>query len=199
MPPVATDAWIIAIGAGQSLDYITGYMGPYRIRKSDLCVLTMCEEPLADARKIDEMSKLISELNPSARILRTVFRPRPLEDITGERVLLTTTAPASVGKNIIRSLEQEHGCEVVGISHHLSNRPKLRADIEATIKKNAPTALVTELKAAAVDVSTAMALKAGLRVVYADNALVELEGEPSAADEVLRVARMAVERFRNRE
>ncbi len=199
MPPVATDAWIIAIGAGQSLDYITGYMGPYRIRKSDLCVLTMCEEPMADARKIDEMSRRIHELNPSARVIRTVLRPRPLEDITGERILFTTTAPASAGKNIRRSLEQDNGCEVVGISHHLSNRPKLRADIEAAIKKNAPTTLLTELKAAAVDVSTAMALEAGLRVVYADNSLVELEGEPNAADEVLKVARTAVERFEKRE
>jgi cyclic 2,3-diphosphoglycerate synthetase len=199
MPPVATDAWILTIGAGQSLDYITGYMGPYRIRKSDLCVLTMCEEPMADASKIEQMAKCIRELNPSARILKTVLRPRPLEDITGERVFLTTTAPASAGKNIRRSLEQESGCEIVGISHYLSNRPKLRADIEAAIKKNAPTVLLTELKAAAVDVSTAMALEAGLRVVYADNSLVALAGEPSPAGEILKIAQTAVERFRNRE
>lgn len=199
MPPVATDACIIAIGAGQSLDYITGYMGPYRIRKSDLCVLTMCEEPMADARKIAEMTDRIRELNPSARILRTVLRPRPLEDISGERVLLTTTAPAFAGDNIRRSLEEGCGCEIVGISHHLSNRPKLRADIEAAIKKNAPTVLLTELKAAAVDVSTAMGLEAGLRVVYSDNSLVGLEGEPNAAGEILKVAHTAVDRFNKRE
>jgi len=199
MPPVATDAWIMAIGANQSLEYITGYMGPYRIRKSDLCVLTMCEEPAADAEKVAEMTDCIRELNPSARILRTIFRLRPLENIKGERVLYTTTAPASAGDTIRRSLEEGCGCEVVGISHHLSNRPKLREDIERAIREGAPTVLLTELKAAAVDVSTAMGLEAGLRVVYADNALVEIEGEPSAADEILKIAELAVGRFNKRE
>lgn len=199
MPPVATDAWIIAIGASQSPDYITGYMGPYRIRKSDLCVLTMCEEPTADERKIAEMTNLIRELNPSAGIIRTVFRPKPLEDIKGEKVLFTTTAPVAAGENIRRSLEEEYSCEVVGVSHHLSNRPKLRKDIEDTIKKGAPTALVTELKAAAVDVATAMGLEAGLRVVYAGNALVEIEGEPKASEKILQTAKLAVERFNKRD
>jgi len=199
MPPVATDSWAIAIGANQPLEYITGYMGPYRIRKSDLCVLTMCEEPTANERKISEMTSCIRGLNPSARIVRTVFRPKPLANITNERVLFTTTAPAAAGENIRRSLEREFGCEVVGMSHHLSNRPKLRSDIEETIGNRAPSVLLTELKAAAVDVATAMGLEAGLRVVYADNALLEIEGEPNLAEEVVRLAELAVQRFESRE
>jgi len=195
MPPVATDAWVIAVGANQSPEYITGYMGPYRIRKSDLCVLTMCEDPTADERKIADMAALIEELNPSARIVKTVFRPKPLADIKGERVLFTTTAPEAAGENIRTSLEREFGCEVVAMSHHLSNRPRLRDDIESAIKREAPSALLTELKAAAVDVATAMGLEAGLRVVYADNALLELGGESSLAEEIVRLAELAVERF----
>jgi cyclic 2,3-diphosphoglycerate synthetase len=198
MPPVATDAWIIAIGANQSLDYITGYMGPYRIRKSDLCVLTMCEEPMADDQKIAEMAECIRTLNPSARIVKTVLRPKPLEDIQGERVLFTTTAPPAAAERIRRSLEEEHGCEVVGISHHLSNRPKLQADIAQVLEKGAPTVLLTELKAAAVDVSTAMGLEAGLRVVYADNSLVEVGDSPNAAEEILEIAKLAVDRFQGK-
>jgi cyclic 2,3-diphosphoglycerate synthetase len=198
MPPVATDAWIIAIGANQSLDYITGYMGPYRIRKSDLCVLTMCEEPMADERKITEMADCIQGLNPTARVLKTVFRPKPLEDIRGEKVLFTTTAPPAAGERIRHSLQEECGCEVVGVSHHLSNRPKLRSDIGKIISKDAPTVLLTELKAAAVDVSTAIGLDAGLRVVYADNALVEIGDGPKAAEEILDIAKLAVARFEKR-
>jgi cyclic 2,3-diphosphoglycerate synthetase len=195
MPPVETDAWILAVGAGQSLAYINGYMGPYRIRKSDLCVLTMCEEPMADARKIAEMEAHIRELNPAIRILKTIFRPRPLEDITGEKVLFTTTAPDTVAASLRNHLQEQYSCEVVGISHHLSNRPKLRADIAEIIKKASPTVLLTELKAAAVDVSTAMGLEAGLRVVYADNAIMELEGEPEPASEMVKLAELAIERF----
>ncbi len=194
MPPVATDAWAIAIGANQSLEYLTGYMGPYRIRKSDLCVLTACEEPMADERKISEMADCIRRLNPEARIVKTVFRTKPLADIRNEKVLFTTTAPATAGDTIRRELEEEFGCEVVGISHHLSNRPRLRNDIEEIMKRG-PSVLLTELKAAAVDVATAAGLEAGLRVVYADNALLEIEGEPRLADEVVRLAELAVGRF----
>ncbi len=199
MPPIATDAWVLAIGANQSLDYITGYMGPYRIRKADLCVLTMCEEPMADERKISEMISLIHALNPTAKVVRTVFRPKPLESIRGERVLYTTTAPATAETALRESLEREYGCEVVAISHSLSNRPKLRADIKEAIKKKSPSVLLTELKAAAVDVATAMGLEAGLRVVYADNVLLEPGGRPQLAKEILGLAQLATDRFRKKE
>ncbi|MBI5119173.1 2,3-diphosphoglycerate synthetase [Candidatus Poribacteria bacterium] len=198
MPPVATDAWVLVIGAHQTPDYITGYMGPYRIRKSDLCVLTMCEEPMADKNKVDEMSKAIHALNPSARVARTVFRPRPLDDIRSEKVFLTTTAPPVMGDTIRRSLEENFGCDVVAISHNLSNRPKLRTDISEVLKKNNPTVLLTEVKAAAIDVATAVAVEAGLRVVYADNIPLEIDGGARLANEVLRIADLAVERFKSR-
>ncbi len=198
MPPVATDAWAIAVGASQSLEYVTEYMGPYRIRKADLCVLTMCEEPMADGTKISEMTARIRALNPSAKIVRTVFRTKPLGDIRNERVLVATTAPSAAGATIRDNLEREFGCTVVAISHHLSNRPRLRNDIAEAIKKGRPSLLLTELKAAAVDVATALGLEAGLRVVYADNALLEIDGEPALAEEILRLAESAVDRFNQR-
>lgn len=198
MPPVRTDAWILAVGAHQTVDYITGYMGPYRIRKSDLCVLTMCEEPLADRRKIDEMGSALRQVNPSVRVIKTIFRPKPLEDIRGERVLFTTTAPPAAGEKIKKSLERDYGCEVVGMSHHLSNRPKLRADI-ASLFTGKPTVLLTEVKAAAIDVVTAFGLENGLRVVYADNIPIPLEGEPNLANVVLDIAEVAVKRYSARE
>ncbi len=196
MPPVATDGWAMAVGAHQPLEYITDYMGPYRIRKTDLCVLTMCEEPMADPKKISAMFDCIRALNPSARVVKTVFRPKPLGDIKNERVLLATTAPKIAGEIIRNSLEREFGCEVVAVSHHLSNRPKLRADIAEAIKSRRPTVLLTEVKAAAIDVATALGLEANLRVVYADNIPLEIDGEPKLAEEVVRLAELAVERFK---
>ncbi|UCD56991.1 MAG: 2,3-diphosphoglycerate synthetase [Candidatus Hydrogenedentota bacterium] len=198
MPPIATDAWATAVGAHQSLDYITGYMSPYRIQKTDLCVLTMCEEPMADKRKISEMSECIRMLNPSAKVIGTVFRPKPLGDIRNERVLFATTAPHAVSETIRDSLEQGFGCEVVAISHHLSNRPKLRDEIKEAIKKSRPSVLLTELKAAAVDVATALGLEAGLRVVYADNVLLEIGRESTLAKEIIRLAELAAQRFETR-
>jgi cyclic 2,3-diphosphoglycerate synthetase len=196
MPPIATDAWAMAVGANQPLEYVSDYMGPYRIRKTDLCVLTMCEEPMADKQKVSDMVGRIRALNPSVRIVKTVFRPKPLEDIRNERVVLATTAPSAAGEIIRKSLEQEFGCEVVAISHHLSNRPKLRADIAEAIKKSRPSVLLTEVKAAAIDVATALGLQAGLRVVYADNIPIENNSESRLVEEVLLLAKLAVERFK---
>ncbi|RJP25583.1 MAG: 2,3-diphosphoglycerate synthetase [Candidatus Abyssobacteria bacterium SURF_5] len=199
MPPVATDAWIMAVGANQAIEYITGYMGPYRIRKSDLCVLTMCEEPLADKQKIAEMEAAIYRVNPSIRLVKTIFRPKPLEEIGGERVVLTTTAPPAAGEKIRESLEREYRCDVVAMSHHLSHRPKLREDLAAVLATEKPTVLLTEVKAAAIDVVTAIGLEAGLRVVYADNIPIPLEGEPDLSESVLHVAHSAVQRFTAKE
>lgn len=198
MPPIATDAWTLAIGANQGTEYISSYMAPYRIRKTDLCVLTRCEEPLTDRGKISDMASAIRALNPSARIVKTVFRPKPLEDVRNERVFLTTTAPPAASEIIRNSLERNYGCEVVALSHNLSNRPKLREDIAKAIKEHKPTVLLTEVKAAAIDVATALGLQAGLRVVYADNIPVEISGEPKLADEVLHLAGLASERFQMR-
>jgi len=63
-------------------------------------------------------------------------------------------------------LEEKYDCQVVGISHNLSNRSRLLADLEA-----APPfeLLLTELKAAAVDVATRYCVDRSLGVVYADN------------------------------
>lgn len=195
MPPVATNAWALAIGAHQPLEYLTRYMGPYRIRKTDLCVLTMCEEPMAGKQKVAEMADAIRSLNPSAVILKTIFRPKPLEQIRNERVLFTTTAPKLASEIIRQYLEREFGCAVVAVSHNLSNRPALRADIAEAVKKETPSVLLTELKAAAVDVSTKLGIEAGLRVVYADNIPHELDGEPALADEIVNLAALACKRF----
>ncbi len=195
MPPVATDAWILAIGAHQPVEYVTGYMGPYRIRKSDLCVLTMCEEPLANMQKIEEMDTALHQVNPAVRVVRTIFRPKPLDDIKNERVLFTTTAPVAAGETIRRYLEREYGCAVVGISHHLSNRPKLREDLAVLLSRERPSVLLTEVKAAAIDVATAFGIESGLRVVYADNIPVPVQGQPSLAEAAVAVAETATERF----
>ncbi|HSJ50220.1 MAG TPA: 2,3-diphosphoglycerate synthetase, partial [Actinomycetota bacterium] len=54
--------------------------------------------------------------------------------------------------------------------------------------------LLTELKAAAVDVACERALARGAGVVFVDNRAVPLEGEPNLGDELRRVIELAVER-----
>lgn len=192
MPPVRTDTLVTVAGMNQPVDYIIGYFGPLRILLSDLVVLTNCEETVAP-KDLARVVEGIRKLNPDIDIVKTVFRPVPLEDISGRRVFFTTTAPPAAEALLRCHLEEEAGAVVVGVSHHLSNRPLLRADIEAA--GGAFDVVLTELKAAAVDVATAVGLDLGKQVVYCDNVPVALGARP-LSDYLTGLARLAVERFK---
>ena len=159
VPPIQTDAWIVTVGAHQGVEYVEMYMGPYRIRKSD------------------------------------VFRPKPLGSLEKKKVVFATTAPPSIGDKLRTYLEQEHGCSVVGVSHNLSKRPLLRDELGGFFEEQKPDTLLTELKAAAVDVATAMAVERGMEVVYADNVPVQVGGNLDLEPAILEVIRSAIERF----
>lgn len=190
IPPIKTDRHIVLIGANQPIINIEKFFGPYRIRMADLAVITMCEEPMASADKVERIEKFIKELNPEATVIPTVFRPKPLESVDGKRVLFATTAPDSVKDVLIKHLEEEHNCTVVGTTPHLSNRPLLQKDIEKYIDE--ADVMLTELKAAAVDVATKDALKAGLEVVYCDNIPLVIRDEDNLDPAIIEVADKAI-------
>lgn len=192
LPPVRTDLSVLIAGAGQPEEYITGYFGPYRIGLSDLVILTMCEEPLASAHKIKRLAAGIKALKPGIKVVQTVFRPKPLNDVSGKRVFVATTAPASVGQVITGYLGTEFGCEVVGISHHLSNRPLLREDLAAAAEHDV---VMTELKAAGVDVVTEYGVSGGKDVVYMDNCPVTVGGDGDVKELLIEAAVEARRRF----
>ncbi len=195
MPPIRTDTRVTVAGMNQPVDYIIGYLGPLRVRLSDLIVLTNCEDHVPEA-KIEEIINGIKAINPEIDIIKTVFRPHPLENIAGKRVFFTTTAPLEAGPVLRAFLEDVAGADVVGISHHLSNRPLLRADIEAC--GQGFDVMLTELKAAAVDVATAVALELDKQVVYCDNIPLSLSDKP-LAEALIELAGRSVERFGARE
>ena len=91
-----------------------------------------------------------------------------------------------------KHLEEQHGCEVVGMSHQLSDRKKLTREIEKMSER--ADVLLCEIKAAGVDVATRKALDENLDVVYMNNAPEGIEGDnPSQA--IAEVAELAIERF----
>ena len=63
----------------------------------------MCEEPMASNEKVERIENYIKEINPDATVISTVFRPKPLGDITGKNVLFATTAPDSIQRCINRT------------------------------------------------------------------------------------------------
>ncbi|HZD59727.1 MAG TPA: 2,3-diphosphoglycerate synthetase, partial [Anaerolineae bacterium] len=157
------------------IEYVGGYFGTYRVLLSDLVILSMCEPPLAEKAKVKQIDEVVRKIKPGIKIVHTIFRPKPLHPIADKKVFLTTTSPASMKGKLVGHLEKEYGAEVVGVSNNLSNRKVLREEIESARGKF--TVLLTELKAAAVDVVTSIGLDLGLEVIYLDNLPVTIEGD----------------------
>jgi len=194
IPPIKTNKHIVLVGANQPLINIEKFFGPFRIQLGDLVILTMCEEPMASKEKVNSIIEFINDINPQAEVIPTVFRPKPLEDISNKNILFATTAPDSIKDVLVNHLEENYGCKVVGTTPHLSNRPLLQKDIEKYIDD--VEVMLTELKAAAVDVATKDALEAGLEVVYCDNIPHVIEGDYGNLPEaIIKVVDDAIEDF----
>lgn len=178
IPPAHADATLLVVPASADPETVGGYLGPYRLLLADLVVVTMGEPPTASPKHVDEVVAAIRSVSRDTPLLRTVFRPYPLEPVRGARVFFATTAqPGAVGF-LGASLEQEYGCKVVATSASLADRPALLRDLEASPPFEV---LLVELKAAAVDVAVRFAARAGARVVFCDNRL-RLSGGPQPGD-----------------
>ena len=166
MPPVAVDARVLVAGAHQDPEYVVGYLGAYRVMISDLVLLTMSEEPMADEARTWDLLGRIGEIRPDLPVVPTVFRPRPVGDVSGKRLAYVSTAPETVLGKLARHLEEGYGCEVVAASGNLSNRRRLAEDLD---RMPPVEAYLTEIKAAAVDVVTRRGAEEGRPVLYCDN------------------------------
>jgi cyclic 2,3-diphosphoglycerate synthetase len=177
IPPVKTNKTILVVSAHLPLEHILGYLGPFRVYLSDFIVLTQCEEPLANREKVRLLDTGLRDLKSSIKIVWTRFRPQPLEDISGEKIFYATTFSSLVREKIRNYLEERFQCEVVGISTNLSQRDLLKKEI--SLYEDRITAVLTEVKAAAVEVVTKFALERGLRIVYVDNIPESVGGDGS--------------------
>src|SRR5215210_866496 len=185
VPPVEVERRVLVAGAHQDPEYITGFLGAYRLLISDLLLLTMSEEPMAGEERVREIVAGVREVRADLAVIPVVFRPRPVGEVKGLRVAYVSTAPPAVLDKLARHLEENYGCEVVATSGNLSDRGHLAADLDAMADADA---YLTEIKAAAVDVVTRRGAREGKPVFYCDNDPVAegLDGE------LLRVAREAV-------
>ena len=174
IPPVATDISLCVISAAQDMEESLGYLGSYRLLISQGVIITMAEEPFADIPKIQELCERVKWINGDIVVLNTIFRPHPLKSIRDRRVFLVATAPEEAGMLLESHLEEREGCKLVGRSHNLSDRRRLDEDLQGAGKAEV---LLTELKAAAVDVVTRYARENGKEVVYYHNSPVTPAGE----------------------
>ncbi len=166
MPPVEVGRRVLVAGANQDAEYITGFLGAYRLLISDLLILTMSEEPMASEGKVKGIVEEVRKIRPGLPVIPAVFRPRPVGDARGVKVAYLSTAPESVLRKLSDYLEENYGCEVVGASGNLSDRRKLSEDLDGMGEAEA---YLTEIKAAAIDVATARGAEEGKEVLYCDN------------------------------
>jgi cyclic 2,3-diphosphoglycerate synthetase len=174
IPPVMTDAGICVISAAQDSEEALGYLGAYRLLISDGVIITMAEEPFASPSHIKELERRVNQVYGEISIVKTIFRPHPLKPIRGKRAFLVCTAPEAAGETLEGYLRKNEDCQVVGRSHNLSDRISLRKDLQ---KAEEAEILLTELKAAAVDVVAVFARERGKELVYFHNRTVGLGQE----------------------
>jgi len=176
LPPIATGARMLVANASQPPELVAGYLNAYRILVSDLVVLTMAEEETHHA----ELARAVREVKDVPVVACTV-RPRPVEPVEGQRVAFFSTAPEAALDRLSAHLREDHGAEVVLASPHLSDRERLRADLE---RADADVFLV-ELKAAAIDVVAEAAAERGVQLVLADADVLATEGDVDGALDAL--------------
>jgi cyclic 2,3-diphosphoglycerate synthetase len=174
VPPVPWDAGILVVPASAPPEYLGGYLGPYRLLRSDLVIITMGAGPGIRADNLSALRSHAMRWNAAARIIVTDLEPVPLKDVQGKTAFFATTAPADAAERHVPRLEAGSGCTVVGLSSNLADRARLVRDLEA-----APPfeVLLTELKAAAVDVACHQAIARGAEVVFVDNRAVVVDAD----------------------
>jgi len=172
IPPIPWDAGVLVVPVTVPPEYLGGYLGPYRLLRSDLVVVTMASDP-SGSENLSELRSPVRRYLDEAAFVVTDLVPVPLEDIRGKEAFFTTTAPSAVVEGLIRRLEADHGCTVVGWSTRLADRAGLVEDLDAV---QGYDVLLTELKAAAVDTAVAKALDRGAEVVFVDNRAETTEG-----------------------
>jgi cyclic 2,3-diphosphoglycerate synthase len=157
IPPIDTDARILVTGASQEP---AAYLNAYRVLVSDLVVLVGGGDA-AGIRALKEVP-----------VVRADLRLHPVTPLAGRRAAVFTTGPAPT--------DHLDG-EIVSVSRNLADRTKLREDLARTEAE----VFVVEIKAAAIDVVAEAALERGAEVVFAENEVVPLPGEPDL-DETIR-------------
>ena len=195
IPPTQVDATVLVVSAGRGVGYVRDYFGPHRLDLADLVIIASAEAPIATAAEAAAIRAEIERIRPDVAVVSTTFRPEPIESVAGKRVFFATTAPEAALPTLTAHLERVHGCEVVGVSAHLSDRALLRVEMAAAA--GTFDVLLTELKAAAIDVVAEVGADTGVPTVLCDNVPVSVDGTDLSAA-VDAVASTAIARGRAR-
>ena len=173
---------VLVTSARRPAAALTAGLGPVRVLRSDLVVVTMAEDGCEDTREA------IEAIAPELRVIAVTLRPRPIEALDDRPVAFFTTAPADRADELAAALGAG---EVMAVVPALADRDALRRALGSADVRAAET-YVVEVKAAAVDIVCEAAAERGVRVVFCDNVPESLPGEPDLDDVLLGLASEAV-------
>jgi cyclic 2,3-diphosphoglycerate synthetase len=191
IPTVPWDAGVLVAPAALPTEHLAGYLGPFRLLLSDLVVLIIGSGSFAGPENLSTLDSQARRLRADVRVAIAELQPVPLADVRGKDAFFATTANHERANWLTRRLEETAGCRVIGTSWRLADRAGLRDDLTAAPEYDV---LLTELKAAAVDVAARSALRRGAEVVFVDNRPVSAGGDGDLDDLVRDVMRLSSER-----
>ncbi len=191
MPTVPWDAGILVAPSTIPHEYLLGYFGPLRLLLSDLLVVILAAGPSTGPDNLSELTPHIRRLRADLRVAVAVLQPVPLADVRGRVGFFATTARGDVAGRLAEQLERTSGCRIVKVSARLADREGLEADIASAPDFDV---MLTELKAAAVDVAARRAVERGADVVFVDNRAEVTEGATDLGTAFGEVIDLAVAR-----
>ena len=180
-PPLRAERTVLVTSARRPAVTLTSGLGPVRVLRSHLVVITMAEDGAEDTREA------IQAVAPELPTVAVTLRPRPLEPLGDGPVAFFTTTPSPRAEALAGGLPGD----VVAVVPALSDRDALRRALDGADVRAAGTFLV-EIKAAAVDVVCEEAEARGVRVVFCDNVPEPAPGEPDLDAALLELADEAV-------
>jgi cyclic 2,3-diphosphoglycerate synthetase len=189
VPSLPWDAGILIAPASLPPEHLAGYLGPLRVLLSDLLVFIIESGPSTGPENLSALYPLARRLRAGIRVAVAELHPVPLADVRGKDAFFATTSHRELAGRLADQLERTAGCRVVSFSANLADRAALERDLAAAQPFEV---LLTELKAAAIDVAARRALERGAEVVFVDNRPKTAGGEGNLDElmnEVIELAR----------
>lgn len=191
IPILPWDSGVLVMRGSLPPEHLAGYLGPFRLLLSDLAVFIIEPGSKTEPANLSTLGSHIRRLRPELRVAHVELEPAPLADVKGNDVFFATTAKPEIAERLAERLEAVAGCRVVATSSNLADRRRLKEEMDSAPEFDA---LVTELKAAAVDVAARGALDRGARVVFMDNRPKSAGGDGEVDDLVREAVALARER-----
>jgi cyclic 2,3-diphosphoglycerate synthetase len=189
LPNVPWDAGILVAPASLDAAHIAGYGGPLRLLLSDLLVLMLGTGLNSGPDDLSTLTLHARRLAPDIGVAVAELQPTALGDVTDRDAFFATTAGGEAAIRLAEHLERTAGCRIVRTSSRLADRAGLEEDLRTAPRFDV---LLTELKAAAVDVAAERALERGAGVVFVDNRPVGVDGDLDG--ELRAIVRRGIER-----